>query len=98
MFEFPEPDEIAARLELISPQEYKAIKKVREKGVKSVNLRFDNNGKLDLIETSKVINSNEAKDVNELKRLLYSESFKDIEIKTQNKEVIYILEKTKQKV
>ena len=98
LFEFPEPDEIAARLELISPQEYKAIKKVREKGVKSVNLRFDNNGKLDLIETSKVINSNEAKDVNELKRLLYSESFKDIEIKTQNKEVIYILEKTKQKV
>ncbi len=98
LFEFPEPDEIASRLELISPQEYEAIKKVREQGVKSVNLRFDNNGKLDLIETSKVINPKKIKDSNELKRLLYSESFRDIEIKTQNEEVIYILEKTKQKV
>lgn len=98
LFEFPEPDEIAARLELISPQEYEAIKKVREQGVKAVNLRFDNKGKLDLIETSKVINPKKIKDSNELNRLLYSESFRDIEIKTQNEEVIYILEKTKQKV
>ena len=98
LFEFPEPDEIASRLELISPEEYEVIKEARKQGIKSINLRFNNNGKIDLIETSKVINPKKINDANELKRLFYSESYKDIEIKTQKNKVIHILDKTKRKV
>jgi hypothetical protein len=98
LFEFAEPNEIASRLELISPNEYEVIKSARKQGVKSINLRFDNNGKIDLIETSKVINPKKMEDANELKRLFYSESFKDIEIKTQNNKVIHVLERTKTKI
>lgn len=98
LFEFAQPDEIASRLELISPNEYEVIKSARKQGVKSINLRFDNNGKIDLIETSKVIDPKRIEDANELKRLFYSESFKDIEIKTQNNKVIHVLERTKTKI
>jgi hypothetical protein len=98
LFEFAKPDEIASRLELISPNEYEVIKSARKQGVKSINLRFDNNGKIDLIETSKVIDPKRIEDANELKRLFYSESFKDIEIKTQNNKVIHVLERTKTKI
>ncbi len=98
LFEFPEPDEIASRLELISPQEYEVIKEARKKGILAINLRFNNNGKIDLIETSKVINPKKLNDANELKRLFYSESYKDIEIKTQKNKIIHILDITKRKV
>ena len=96
IFNSTEPTEICNRLSLITPQESKIIEEARKEGISSINIRYNKDGKIELLEISKDLKNNT--DFSKFNEILFSDDYKDIEIKTQSKKVIHIREKIKIKL
>lgn len=79
-------EKISGELRLISPQEAKVITALREEGLKSVTVRFDDRGDLDFLEMT---SDQKVDKRSRLFELILSNGYQDITLKTQKGDIVH---------
>jgi len=83
---------IKNRLALLTEEEVKVLKSIRQDDLKSVIIRFDKNKKINLLEEVKESKVDKAK---RLAELIMSKGYQDITLKIQNGDIVYCENKKK---
>jgi hypothetical protein len=83
------------RIALLTEEESLVLKAIRQDGLKSVIIKFDNDNKMNLLEEIKEERIDKA---SRLFEMIMTKGYQDITIKTQNGEIVYCENKQKIKI
>jgi hypothetical protein len=81
-----------SRIAILTDEESLVLKAIRQDGVKSVIIKFDNENKMNLLEE---IKEEKVDKVSRLFEMIMTKGYQDITIKTQNGEIVYCENKRK---
>ena len=87
---------LCEEMAMITQSEKEVLDAVRQKGIKSINVKIDENHQIDLIELTK--DEKGIKRDTMLTKLIMKEGYQEITIKTQDGKIVYCENTRKQKL